>query len=159
MRVVDHVLAQGPCRVGDANDRRGIADHRRIREEGLTTLERSQLGAAIRAVYAHAAETGHTPRESMLRDELLGRSRSEQEQGAIDVAAMLRNLAERLGAGVPRTTRCCAMSPYREGPRSCSTWGADRVQPLSPAPISRRLLGAIDDVNRRFASAADPAQG
>ena len=66
-------------------------------EEGLTTLERSQLGAAIRAVYARAAHTGETPRESMLRDELLPRSREEQTQGAIDVAALLRNLAERLG--------------------------------------------------------------
>ena len=66
-------------------------------EEGLTTLERSQLGAAIRAVYARAAHTGETPRESTLRDELLARSREEQTQGAIDVAALLRNLAERLG--------------------------------------------------------------
>jgi type IV secretory pathway VirB4 component len=66
-------------------------------EEGLTTLERSQLGAAIRAVYARANETGEAARESMLRDELLARSREEQGQGAIDIAVVLRNLAERLG--------------------------------------------------------------
>ncbi len=66
-------------------------------DEGLTTMERSQLGAAIRAVYALAAQSGLTPRESMLRDELLQRSRDEQEQGAIDVSSVLRNLAERLG--------------------------------------------------------------
>jgi hypothetical protein len=66
-------------------------------EEGLTTLERSQLGAAIRAVYAGAAAVGEAPRESMLRDELMTRSEQEQEQGAIDVAVTLRNLAERLG--------------------------------------------------------------
>jgi hypothetical protein len=66
-------------------------------DEGLTTMERSQLGAAIRAVYALAAQSDLTPRESMLRDELLARSAEEQEQGAIEVAAVLRNLAERLG--------------------------------------------------------------
>jgi hypothetical protein len=66
-------------------------------DEGLTTLERSQLGAAIRAVYADAAVAGSRPRESMLRDELLRRSDEEQTQGAGDVAATLRNLAERLG--------------------------------------------------------------
>ena len=66
-------------------------------DEGLTTLERSQLGAAIRAVYGRAASSGGTPRESMLRDELLARSADEQAQGSIEVAATLRNLAERLG--------------------------------------------------------------
>lgn len=66
-------------------------------DEGLTTLERAQLGAAIRAVYARAAASGETARESMLRDELLGRSAEEKEEGAIEVAAVLRNLAERLG--------------------------------------------------------------
>lgn len=66
-------------------------------DEGLTTLERSQLGAAIRAVYTVAAQSGITPRESLLRDELLARSDEEQEKGAIEVAAVLRNLAERLG--------------------------------------------------------------
>ncbi len=66
-------------------------------EEGLTTLERSQLGAAIRAVYARAMQEGVAPHESMLRDELLRRSEEEKEQQAIDVAAVLRNLAERLG--------------------------------------------------------------
>jgi type IV secretory pathway VirB4 component len=66
-------------------------------DEGLTTLERSQLGAAVRAVYARAAETGQTPREAMLRDELIERAEEEQGQGSIEVASVLRNLAERLG--------------------------------------------------------------
>jgi hypothetical protein len=66
-------------------------------DEGLTTLERSQLGAAIRSVYALAAQSGITPRESLLRDELMARSAEEQENGAIEVAGVLRNLAERLG--------------------------------------------------------------
>jgi hypothetical protein len=66
-------------------------------EEGLTTLERSQLGAAIRTVYARAAESGATPRESLLREELMSRSTEEQAQGAIEVSSVLRNLAERLG--------------------------------------------------------------
>ena len=65
--------------------------------EGLTVLERSQLAAAIRAVYASAAETGATPRETLLRDELLTRSEAEGAQGAIEVASVLRNIAERLG--------------------------------------------------------------
>jgi hypothetical protein len=72
-------------------------------DEGLTTLERAQIGAAIRAVYATAAEKGTVARESMLRDELMRRSASEQEGGSIDLASLLRNLAERLseycGAG------------------------------------------------------------
>ncbi len=66
-------------------------------DEGLTTLERAQLGAAVRAVYATAAETGQTPREAMLRDELAARAAEEHEQGSIEVASILRNLAERLG--------------------------------------------------------------
>lgn len=66
-------------------------------DEGLTTLERSQLGAAIRAVYAQAACEGVAAHESMLRDELLRRSDEERAEGAGEVAAVLRNLAERLG--------------------------------------------------------------
>jgi hypothetical protein len=66
-------------------------------DEGLTTLERAQLGAAIRGVYARSAETGAPARESMLRDELLARAESERSDGAPDIAVVLRNLAERLG--------------------------------------------------------------
>jgi hypothetical protein len=65
--------------------------------EGLTTLERSQLGASIRAVYARAAADGVAAREAMLREELLDRSAQEQTTGAIEMAATLRDLAERLG--------------------------------------------------------------
>ncbi|MCA1697403.1 MAG: hypothetical protein LC790_00245 [Actinobacteria bacterium] len=66
-------------------------------EEGLTTLERAQLGAAIRAVYDRASSMGLVARESLLREELLARSQLEQREGAIELAALLRNLAERLG--------------------------------------------------------------
>jgi hypothetical protein len=66
-------------------------------EEGLTTLERAQLGAAVRGVYARAAETGEVPREAMLRDELVARADEEHSQGSIEVASVLRNLSERLG--------------------------------------------------------------
>lgn len=66
-------------------------------DEGLTTLERSHLGAAIRAVYARAAVTDETPRESMLREQLLRRASEERDAGAADIAVTLRNLADRLG--------------------------------------------------------------
>jgi hypothetical protein len=65
--------------------------------EGLSVLERSQLATAIRQVYATAYEQGVPARESMLRAELLSRAESESHAGAVDVAAALRNLAERLG--------------------------------------------------------------
>ena len=66
-------------------------------DEGLTTLERSQLGASIRAVYARAAAQSVPARESMLRDELLERSQAEHVSGVPELAMTLRNLAERLG--------------------------------------------------------------
>jgi hypothetical protein len=67
-------------------------------EEGLSTLERSQLGAAIRAVYATAAISEIQPCESMLRDELRARANQERSEGGdLAIATVLRNLAERLG--------------------------------------------------------------
>lgn len=66
-------------------------------DEGLTTLERAQLGAAIRGVYHRALAMEEVPRESMLRDELIARSEAERTNGAQEIAAALRNLAERLG--------------------------------------------------------------
>jgi type IV secretory pathway VirB4 component len=66
-------------------------------EEGLSVLERAQLGAAIREVYANAHEQEVSPRESMLRDVLLARSEQEKTDGAFEIAAVLRNLADRLG--------------------------------------------------------------
>jgi len=66
--------------------------------EGLSVLERSQLGAAIRAVYAAAAISNTKPRESMLRDELRARAEQERSEGGdLAIATVLRNLAERLG--------------------------------------------------------------
>lgn len=65
--------------------------------EGLTVLERAQLASAIRQVYAQAHEQGVKARESMLHTVLLDRAQQESKEGAAEVAAALRNLAERLG--------------------------------------------------------------
>ena len=64
---------------------------------GLDARQQGLLGAAIRAVYAKAAALpGQTPRESMLRQELRAQAQEAQDQDAVDVAATLRNLADRL---------------------------------------------------------------
>ena len=70
------------------------------------------IGAAIRAVYAKAAALpGSQPRESMLQDELRAQAKEAQDQDAVDVAATLRNLADRLS----RVLRARAPTP------TCST--------------------------------------
>jgi TraG P-loop domain len=64
---------------------------------GLDARQQGLLGAAIRAVYAKAAALpGQTPRESMLQQELRAQAKDAQDQDAVDVAATLRNLADRL---------------------------------------------------------------
>ena len=73
-----------------------IGLHQTMMEEGLTTLERAQLGAAIRGVYERAAATGEPPRESLLKDELERRAEAELASGSADMAFILRNLAERI---------------------------------------------------------------
>jgi hypothetical protein len=67
--------------------------------EGLSVLERSHLAAAIRAVYARCAVDGRSPREALLREELLARAAHERDhaQGDPQTASALRHLAERLG--------------------------------------------------------------
>ncbi len=65
--------------------------------EGLTVLERAHLAAGIREVYAQAHEQGVPARESMLRAALLERARQEAGDGALEIAAGLRSLGERLG--------------------------------------------------------------
>jgi hypothetical protein len=65
--------------------------------EGLSVLERSHLGTAIREVYSRAHERDVAARESMLRDVLVERAHEEADAGASEIAAGLRNLAERLG--------------------------------------------------------------
>ena len=66
-------------------------------EEGLARAEVAQLGEAIRAVYQRAATLeGELPRESLLREELLAMAEHNQARGAVDLAALLRNLATRL---------------------------------------------------------------
>ncbi|HEX5922610.1 MAG TPA: hypothetical protein VFY45_02180 [Baekduia sp.] len=64
---------------------------------GLDARQIGMIGAAIRAVYAKAAALpGCPPRESMLRDELRAQAAEAQQSDAVDVAATLRNLADRL---------------------------------------------------------------
>ncbi|MEA2312707.1 MAG: hypothetical protein QOE28_2675 [Solirubrobacteraceae bacterium] len=66
-------------------------------EEGLSRAEVAQLGEAIRAVYARAATVEcEIPRESRLRAELLAMAEHNQAHGAVEIAALLRNLATRL---------------------------------------------------------------
>src|SRR3954454_8692579 len=74
-----------------------LALHQLVMGE-LDSRQRSLLGAAIRAVYAKAAALpGSRPRESMLREELLAQAQDALHAAAPDVAATLRNLADRLG--------------------------------------------------------------
>jgi TraG P-loop domain len=70
----------------------------RVMMGGLDTRQVGLLGAAIRAVYAKAAALpgSPTPRESLLQDELRAEAAEAQAQDAFDVAATLRNLADRL---------------------------------------------------------------
>jgi type IV secretory pathway VirB4 component len=64
---------------------------------GLDGRQLGLLGAAIRAVYAKAAALpGYRPRESMLQEELRAEAAEAQQADAVDVAATLRNLADRL---------------------------------------------------------------
>ena len=64
---------------------------------GLDARQIGMIGAAIRAVYAKAAALpGSKPRESMLQDELRAQAKEAQDADAVDVAATLRNLADRL---------------------------------------------------------------
>ena len=64
---------------------------------GLDGRQVGMIGAAIRAVYAKAANLpGMRPRESMLQEELRAQAQEAQDQDAVDVAATLRNLADRL---------------------------------------------------------------
>lgn len=65
-------------------------------EEGLSTVARAQLGAAIRAVYARAASDDVSAREAMLHQELLERERTELAAGSTEIAAILRQLAEQV---------------------------------------------------------------
>ena len=64
---------------------------------GLDGRQIGMIGAAIRAVYAKAAVLpGSQPRESMLQTELRAQADEAQTADAVDVAATLRNLADRL---------------------------------------------------------------
>jgi len=65
--------------------------------EGLSVLERSQVGAAIRQVYTNCSASGQIPRESLLREELLRRSEEHEEASGQEIMLILRSLAERLG--------------------------------------------------------------
>ncbi|HEY4281330.1 MAG TPA: hypothetical protein VGM91_24170, partial [Conexibacter sp.] len=74
-----------------------IGLHETMLSEGLTTLERAQLGAAIRAVYERCHLEGLVAKESLLVEELHERARLEQADGSAEISFALRSLAERLG--------------------------------------------------------------
>ena len=64
---------------------------------GLDARQIGMIGPAIRAVYAKAAQLpGARPREAMLQEELRAQAQEAQNADAVDVAATLRNLADRL---------------------------------------------------------------
>ncbi len=63
---------------------------------GLDPLERSQLSLAIREVYQRCDTTGETPREQVLQEVLYSRTKENTDNGAHEIAAVLRSLAERL---------------------------------------------------------------
>jgi hypothetical protein len=65
-------------------------------EEGFTVLERNHLAAAIRGVYLRASLEDVVPRETLLVEELELRASEERESGSAEVAATLKNLAQRL---------------------------------------------------------------
>jgi hypothetical protein len=62
---------------------------------GLDSLERNLLALAIRQTYTRAAASGQTPRERLLRDELLALADAEADNA--EAAAGYRSLAARLG--------------------------------------------------------------
>jgi ABC-type oligopeptide transport system ATPase subunit len=74
-----------------------ISLHEVMLSNGISDLERAQLDAGIRNVYARCAALGETPSEHLLRDELVGRSEEARQEGLLDLAGTIRNLAERLG--------------------------------------------------------------
>ena len=104
---------------------------------GLDARQIGMIGAAIRAVYGKAAALpGSRPRESMLQDELRAQAKEAQDQDAVDVAATLRNLADRLseycGQGtyaylldrvttVPPTRRWRSSTPAAARSQSCGS--------------------------------------
>jgi len=86
-----------PAKVSRAKNAYLLALHQ-VMMGGLDSREIGMLGAAIRAVYAKAAALpGTQPRESLLQEELRAQANEAQNADAVDVAATLRNLADRLG--------------------------------------------------------------
>jgi len=76
-----------------------LIDLHRLMMGGLDARETGLLGAAIRAVYAKAGSLpgSERPRESMLQAELRAKGEEVQKTGAVEVAATLTNLHDRLG--------------------------------------------------------------
>ncbi len=63
---------------------------------GLGKLEQNLLGLAIRAVYRHCHDTGETPRETLLQQELRRRHLEAKADGSPELAAAYQLLAESL---------------------------------------------------------------
>ncbi len=62
----------------------------------LEPRDHSQLSLAIRAVYRRCQLTGEQPRETLLQEELYRRSHEEREDGNVELASHLAQLAEGL---------------------------------------------------------------
>jgi hypothetical protein len=65
-------------------------------EQGLGKLEQNLLGLAIRAVYRRCQETGETPRERLLQEELTRRHLDAKTDGSPELAAAYQLLGESL---------------------------------------------------------------
>lgn len=65
-------------------------------EHGLGKLEQNLLGLSIRAVYRRCHETGQTPRETLLQEELTRRYREARADGSPELASTYQVLAESL---------------------------------------------------------------
>jgi hypothetical protein len=62
----------------------------------LEPRDHSQVSLAIRAVYRRCQLTGEQPRETLLQEELYRRSQEEREDGNVELASHLAQLAEGL---------------------------------------------------------------
>ena len=120
---------------------------------GLDARQQGLLGAAVRAVYAKAAALpGQTPRESMLQQELRAQAKDAQEQDAVDVAATLRNLADRLAEYCGEGTYAHLLDRADHRPGGCAAGGV-RHAPLPGVRAAARDVRA-DGVHHRHRRAA-----
>ena len=126
---------------------------------GLDARQIGMIGAAIRAVYAKAAALpGSQPRESMLQDELRAQAKEAQDQDAVDVAATLRNLADRLSRVLRAGHLRLPARPRHHRPRRRATGGV-RHPPLPGIRAPARDVRADGIHHHHGRAALDRAQG